>query len=94
MERLIARNSGRRTDGDCQTSAQRKTLGIAIDGPQRAVVPPERFADRFENSWHRLGERRRFDQRACHEMLGGEAPLRDIADAQRVRSRAWLEGGL
>ena len=67
---------------------------LAIDVPERAVLPVERAADGFEDARHGLGERRGLDERAGHHMLGPEASLGQPVAAQHVNllchGEAWI----
>ena len=69
-------------------------VGLAIDVPERAVLPVERAADGFEDPRHGLGERGGLDERAGHHVLGPEASLGQPIAAQHVNllchGEAWI----
>ena len=48
---------------------------LAIDAPERAVFPAERFADGLQDLRRRLGKGGRLDQRARRDVLGGQLPV-------------------
>ena len=58
-------------------------VGLAVDRPERAVLPSERLADGLEDLRGRVVYRGRVEEGACRDVLGGESPLWRLAGAGR-----------
>ena len=71
-----------------------KEVGLAVDPPERAVLPVERFANRFEYPGRRFAECGRFDERARRDVLGRQTTLGMRIRAGRSRlQRHWRVEG-
>ena len=80
--RLTAIEFGKLTGESAPGVDAAKDVGLAVDPPERAVLPVERFADRLENLRRRFAERGRFDERARRDVLGRQTTL-----GMRIRAR-------
>ena len=93
-ERLTALNSGNCGGRRREDLGTAQDVVLAIDVPERAVLPVERAADRFEDPRHGLGERRGLDERAGNHVLGPQAALGQPVAAQHVNLRCHGEAGI
>jgi len=57
---------------------------LRVDLPQRAVLPSEGHADRFEDAWHRLGETCGLGEHSRRRVLGREPAV--------IRAAVWMSG--
>ena len=73
--RLAASNSGNDASGAVPDLGAAQHVRRVVDRPERAVIPAERLADRLEDPRRGLVDRRRGEQRACGDVLGGQPPI-------------------
>ena len=85
VSRLAASNRGNRLTGPSR-SRRSGALGLAVDLPERAVLPAERLADRLENLRRGFGEGGGLDQRAGDHVLGRQS---SSANPLPLSARAW-----